>query len=125
MLSYTQFSDVPQVFVASLPLFASSHGLLVFYLGEIWHRYLAYHLPLCKIDSDGTCIQRKENTGVRTTACCECYQYFSAEGQSSKKDKAGRDYATAILTSLQRSGGLASLNSPLTVSTLPFSGCGP
>ena len=85
-LPSSSLTEGARLFHISLPLFVAQDGLLNFYLDEAWHTYLGQHMPMCVVSSDGICSKRPENTGPRTTSCCDFYNYFSARNDSSKKE---------------------------------------
>jgi hypothetical protein len=109
MVDFTRFADLPATFEVSLPLFVEEHGLLEFYLSEMWHRYLADHMIMCTIDQDGNCSPKKENIGERKTGCCDFYTYFSYTGSSWKKEELGRDLATTITENMKANGVLSKM----------------
>ena len=108
--NYVSHFGNPQIFQVSIPLISfGKNGFLYFYLEETWHRYLALSMPMCIVSSDGTCRKRKENTGIRATACCDFYNYFSLGSESPNKETAGREFAKAAVENVKRVGRLAKM----------------
>ena len=106
--NYVSHFGNPQIFQVSIPLISfGKNGFLYFYLEETWHRYLALNMPMCIVSSDGICRKRKENTGIRATACCTFYDYFSLGSESPNKEKLGHEFATAATENEKRRGTLA------------------
>ena len=108
LVNFTSSSSTAgvRVFAVTLPLFAKNDELLDFYLEKAWHNYLGLHMPMCVVSSDGICSKRPQNTGSRSTECCDFYNYFSTRNDSSKKETLLHKWVSSVIRVHRESGFL-------------------